>query len=361
MRRTPLAFNSSQRLAGLGAGLVLQADPADAPAVARDEDQAPAFGFVQVHRLQEILLHAVVPQPLGAAHQHFGAVDLGLDAASRGLGKILRFGQRHAGFGGQLRQRLGGGVIAVSFGGGREAQQFGGLDVRPAGARRLTASSPVVSVPVLSKTKALIFAANSMSATFLMRMPRRAAAESAATMAVGVARMKAQGQLKMMTEMTLSSLPGEGPDQRGDDQHQRGVEAHVLVHDLHDRQLGFLRRQDQLAHAAQRGVGARAADLDLQHAGQVLRAGEDFVARLLVRRQRFAGDGGLVERALAAEDDAVRRHVVAGADADDIADRQVLGGDFLLALRGDAAGFGGGELDEVTRWRRARLRRCGSR
>ena len=63
-----------------------------------------------------------------------------------------------------------------------------------------------MSVPVLSKMKALIFAASSMSATFLMRMPRRAAADSAATIAVGVARMKAQGQLKMITEMTLSSL-----------------------------------------------------------------------------------------------------------------------------------------------------------
>src|SRR6266403_19298 len=74
------------------------------------------------------------------------------------------------------------------------------------GASRLTASSPVVSVPVLSKMKALILAANSMSATFLMRMPRRAAAERAATMAVGVARMNAQGQLKIMTEMTLLRL-----------------------------------------------------------------------------------------------------------------------------------------------------------
>src|SRR5437868_2537142 len=71
------------------------------------------------------------------------------------------------------------------------------------GARRLTANSPVVSVPVLSKTNALIFAANSISATFLMRMPNRAAAESAATIAVGVARINAQGQLKIITEMTL--------------------------------------------------------------------------------------------------------------------------------------------------------------
>ena len=76
--------------------------------------------------------------------------------------------------------------------------------VSPMGARRLTANSPVVRVPVLSKMKALILAASSISATFLMRIPRRAAAERAATMAVGVARMKAQGQLKMMTEITLS-------------------------------------------------------------------------------------------------------------------------------------------------------------
>ena len=84
-------------------------------------------------------------------------------------------------------------MIAVFFSGSGEAQQFGGL-VSPSGARRLTANSPVVSVPVLSKMKALIFAASSMSATFLIRMPRRAAAESAATIAVGVARMNAHGQ-----------------------------------------------------------------------------------------------------------------------------------------------------------------------
>ena len=41
-----------------------------------------------------------------------------------------------------------------------------------------------------------------MSATFLIKMPRRAAAESAATMAVGVARMNAHGQEKTSTVMT---------------------------------------------------------------------------------------------------------------------------------------------------------------
>ena len=77
-----------------------------------------------------------------------------------------------------------------------------------------------------------------------------------------------------------------------------------------------------------------AADFDFQNAGQILRAGKNFVAGLFVRRQRFAGDGGLVERALAAHDDAVRRHVVAGADADDVADGEFVGGDFLFRLVG---------------------------
>ena len=88
-----------------------------------------------------------------------------------------------------------------------------------------------------------------------------------------------------------------------------------------------------------------AADPDFQHAGQVLRAGKNLVAGLLVHRQRFPGDVGLVERTLAGDDEAVRRHVVAGPDANDIAHREFLGGHFLLALGRDAAGLGGGQLD----------------
>ena len=41
-----------------------------------------------------------------------------------------------------------------------------------------------------------------MSATFLIKMPSRAAADSAATIAVGVARMNAHGQETTNTEMT---------------------------------------------------------------------------------------------------------------------------------------------------------------
>ena len=64
-----------------------------------------------------------------------------------------------------------------------------------------------MSVPVLSKMKALMRAASSMSATFLINTPSRAAAESAATIAVGVARMTAHGQATMKTAMTRLISP----------------------------------------------------------------------------------------------------------------------------------------------------------
>ena len=45
-------FEAGQRLARLGPGLVLQADPADAVAVAGDKDQAESFRFIQINRLE---------------------------------------------------------------------------------------------------------------------------------------------------------------------------------------------------------------------------------------------------------------------------------------------------------------------
>ena len=81
------------------------------------------------------------------------------------------------------------------------------------------------------------------------------------------------------------------------------------------------------------------ADFDFQHAGKVLGSGKNFVARLFVRRQRFAGDRRLIKRSLAGDDDTVRRHVVTGTDADESPTLQFAGGDFLLVavFRQDAA------------------------
>jgi len=72
-----------------------------------------------------------------------------------------------------------------------------------AGVNFVTYSRPVVTVPVLSNTSAVILPAVSRSATFFMRIPRRAEAEIAATTAVGVARMSAHGQAITSIAMPL--------------------------------------------------------------------------------------------------------------------------------------------------------------
>ncbi len=87
-------------------------------------------------------------------------------------------------------------------------------------------------------------------------------------------------------------------------------------------------------------------DFDFQQPGQILGAGEDLFADLLVHRQRFAGDVGLIDRALTRLNDAVRGDVVAGADAEEIADDELAGGDFFLTTAAKATGFGRGEFDE---------------
>ena len=79
----------AQGLAGVRAGLILQTHPADAFAIAGHKDQAPAFGFVEVHGLLEILGYPTVLEPLGAADKHGAAIDLRLNAAAGGFGEVL--------------------------------------------------------------------------------------------------------------------------------------------------------------------------------------------------------------------------------------------------------------------------------
>ena len=143
-----------------------------------------------------------------------------------------------------------------------------------------------------------------------------------------------------------AQLTRERPHQRADDQHERCVKAHVLVHDAHDRQLGLLGGQDEFAHAVERGVGAGAGDFDFKDTGEVDGAGKRLVAGLLVHREGFTGDVRLVDGAFARKDLAVGSHVVAGADADDIAVLEFVDGDFLFFAADEAPGFGGRELDE---------------
>ena len=78
--------------------------------------------------------------------------------------------------------------------------------------------------------------------------------------------------------------------------------------------------KDQSTHTAKSGILPGAGDLDLKHAGQVSRAGEHLFASGLVHRERFAGDVGLIDGALALDDFPVSRDVVAWANPDHVAD-----------------------------------------
>src|SRR5437868_6576104 len=79
------------------------------------KQQVETLGLVQIHRLKEIIRHAIVLEPLRAAHEDGRTLNIGLDATTGGFRKIFRFGQRHARFPGKLRKRLGRGMIAVFF------------------------------------------------------------------------------------------------------------------------------------------------------------------------------------------------------------------------------------------------------
>ena len=78
----------------------------------------------------------------------------------------------------------------------------------------VTAGTPRVSVPVLSKTTVSIARAVSSASASRKRTPRSAAAPMPTITAVGVARPSAQGQAMMSTEMKVRSAKvsaGGGP------------------------------------------------------------------------------------------------------------------------------------------------------
>ncbi len=341
MRRTPALFSSASASRAWRAGLVLQADPAEATAVAGDENKAEAFGFVQIHGVKKILGDPLLFQPIGAADDDGGVVDFGGHAASGGLGEILRLDERHAGFTSQLREGLGGGVVAVFFGGGGDAQQFGRGDAAHRGEAADSEFSGGESAGLV-KDKRIDLGRQFDVADVLDEDAEAGRGGQGGDHGAGGGENEGAGAGHNEDGGDAAQILGERPDEGAEHEDQRGVKSHVLVDDAHDRQFGLFGGKDQSADAAERGVLARAGDADLDGAGEILRAGKHFVAGFFVHGKRFAGDGGLVERALSVNDGAVGGHVVARADADDVPDGELAGGDFLLAGGGDAAGLGRG-------------------
>ena len=100
-----------------------------------------------------------------------------------------------------------------------------------------------------------------------------------------------------------------------DRQHGRHEVAGHLVDQPLDRGAAALGLADHADDLGQQRVGADLLGADQQAAGAVDRAADDLRARLLLHRDRLAGDHRLVHRAAALDDDAVHRHLLAGPDA----------------------------------------------
>ena len=336
---------SGDGLGGLGAGLVLKTDPADALGVAGDEEQAEAGRFVEIDRLDKITGDTVVAEPGGAADQDAGALKTGADAAAGGLAEFGDRGQWNTRFTGQLDEGARGGVVGELFRAGAEAKQLGGGGVT----QRIQAADHELAggegAGLVEDEGGDAGSGFEIGDVFHQDAEAGGRAEGGDHRG-GRGENESAGTGANEHADDAVEILGEGPDEGGDHQHQRRIVADVLVHDPHERELGLFRGENQFADPAEGGVLARAGDLHLEGAVEIHRAGEDLFARALVDRERFTGDGGLVDRALPAEDDAVGGDVVARTDADDIANRQGAGGDLLLAAGDEAAGAGGGDLDE---------------
>ena len=128
MRRTPAGLQFGERFLRFRRG----SGPASRPSRcigrrARQKSGSSPRSRSGPRTFQKSSRHAVVLEPLRAADQNGCAVDVRLHAATGGFGKILRLGQRHAGFARELRERLGGRMVAVFFGGGGERSNSAGL------------------------------------------------------------------------------------------------------------------------------------------------------------------------------------------------------------------------------------------
>ena len=178
-------------------------------------------------------------------------------------------------------------------------------------------------------------------------MPSRAAAEIAATIAVGVARMIAHGQeitriviawsmfrVKNQTITAIIRIVGT---------YQEMYRSMIRMM----RDLRVLRLDDQGLDLAQRRVLAGLGDADVQNARQVARAGKDLHARHLVDRQRLARDRRLVHGAQAVDHLAVGGDVVARTHPDAVARLQLADLDLpFLAVLVEQVGLGGRQPDE---------------
>ncbi len=186
-------------------------------------------------------------------------------------------------------------------------------------------------------------------------MPRRAAEAKAASMAAGAGEQQGRGAGDDQhgdgrdhgPVPRLRVLAHDKPCDGGDCEH----DGHKEPGDLLDEKLtgcaALLGLADQVHDLADGCVGADLGDLDVQAAGQVGCAGVDGIAHSDLGGNGFTCKGGLVDVGTTHDDLAVHRHVLARADADQVADLDLAEVDFLLGTVADHAGHVGGQVDEL--------------
>ena len=184
--------------------------------------------------------------------------------------------------------------------------------------------------------------------------PRRAPRPVPTMTAVGVARPSASGQVMTTTVIanSIASLAGRpsaiharnvasAADEGDEDEPERRPVGQPLP-----GRLAVLRLLDQRHDLRQRGVLADLRGAHPQRAGGVHRRPDHRRAGLLAHRQALAGDHGLVDLGHAVLDDAVHRHLRAGPDQQQVADRDVGGVDLDPVAVALHQRLGGRELEQ---------------
>ena len=120
-------------------------------------------------------------------------------------------------------------------------------------------------------------------------------------------------------------------DDRGERHHRRRVYAREPFHEGLGRRTLRLRPLDEVDDARQRRIAAEPRHADVERATAVDGPGEDLVARLFLDRERFAGDGRLIDRALPGQNQPVQRNLFTRANHDRRAWRDALDVDAPLA------------------------------
>ena len=212
---------------------------------------------------------------------------------------------------------------------------------RPAASTSTSSIRPSVIVPVLSSTIVPIRRVCSSTSGPLIRIPSCAPRPVPTSSAIGVASPSAHGHAMISTETAAvkaadapppaSSQPSERRER--DPDHDRDEDGRDAVGEPLHRRLAGLRLLDEPRDLRERRLGADPRRADDETAVRVDGRAGDRRSRADLDRNRLAGQQRLVDRRGSLDDDAVGRDLLAGADDEHVAGRQLLHRDeHLLAV-----------------------------